>query len=242
MKVKSIWSSIAGGISSAFPILFACCKGGACVGVCVTPVASLFGISAATIAASPITHILEPLFIALSAVSFTVSYYSLYVLPKLNCSTDNACGCAPNDKEKRKMNISKFVFWLGIVLSIGFISYFEYSNYNASVSTSCSPSGCLEEPTEACCAPADSTTCDSTATNGCSEEGEACCEEKNETSATSVITCPKCGFKKTETMPTDVCQLKYTCTNCQVVLHPKDGDCCVFCTYGDHKCPSKQES
>jgi len=56
----------------------------------------------------------------------------------------------------------------------------------------------------------------------------------------SEITCPKCGHKKIETLPTDVCQLSYTCENCKTVLHPKEGDCCVFCTYGDHKCPSKQ--
>jgi transposase-like protein len=55
------------------------------------------------------------------------------------------------------------------------------------------------------------------------------------------ITCPKCGFKKKEVMPTDVCQIKYTCTNCQSELVPKDGDCCVYCTYGTHKCPSKQD-
>jgi len=61
-----------------------------------------------------------------------------------------------------------------------------------------------------------------------------------EISVSSVITCPKCQFKKTEKLPTEVCQLAYTCQNCKTVLHPKKGDCCVFCTYGDHKCPSMQ--
>ncbi|MEP6987607.1 MAG: GDCCVxC domain-containing (seleno)protein [Chloroflexota bacterium] len=56
----------------------------------------------------------------------------------------------------------------------------------------------------------------------------------------SVITCPKCGFAKEETMPTDSCQFLYRCTNCQQVLRPKQGDCCVFCSYGSVKCPSKQ--
>jgi hypothetical protein len=59
-------------------------------------------------------------------------------------------------------------------------------------------------------------------------------------SQTSEITCPKCNTKKTEIMPTDVCQLAYTCSKCAYQMHPKNGDCCVFCTYGDHKCPSKQ--
>jgi hypothetical protein len=56
----------------------------------------------------------------------------------------------------------------------------------------------------------------------------------------SEITCPKCGFKKTELLPTDVCLLKYTCGTCHYEMLPKEGDCCVFCTYGDVKCPSKQ--
>lgn len=67
--------------------------------------------------------------------------------------------------------------------------------------------------------------------------GEESISNKNETE----ITCPKCGFKKTEIMPTEVCQIKYTCTKCKAELFPKKGDCCVFCTYGKHKCPSMQE-
>ncbi len=177
MKVKkSIWSTIVGGVTSAFPILFACCKGGACVGVCVTPVASLFGISAATIAASPITNILEPLFIALSAISFTVSYYQLYVLPKLAYNTGNACDCQPNATEDRKIKISKLVFWLGIVLSIVFISYFEYSKYNSAASVTCSPSSCSPDAAAVCSAPCDSTSCESDTSAICSDK-EACCEK-----------------------------------------------------------------
>ena len=56
----------------------------------------------------------------------------------------------------------------------------------------------------------------------------------------SVITCPKCGYKKEEIMPTDVCKLKYTCQKCNEVLFPKEEDCCVYCSYGTKKCPSMQ--
>jgi hypothetical protein len=59
-------------------------------------------------------------------------------------------------------------------------------------------------------------------------------------SKTSTITCPKCGFKKSESLPTEVCQLVYVCTKCGNEMHPQNGDCCVFCTYGDQKCPSRQ--
>ena len=57
---------------------------------------------------------------------------------------------------------------------------------------------------------------------------------------TSEITCPKCSHKKTETMPTDVCVIKYNCEKCGEEMHPKKGDCCVYCTYGTRKCPSMQ--
>ncbi len=66
-------------------------------------------------------------------------------------------------------------------------------------------------------------------------------DEVIEIAETSKITCPKCGFVKEEELPTDVCLLKYDCTNCPEVMMPDKGDCCVFCTYGDDKCPSMQE-
>lgn len=56
----------------------------------------------------------------------------------------------------------------------------------------------------------------------------------------SVLTCPQCGTQKQETMPTDVCQFFYECTACKAILRPKSGDCCVYCSYGSAKCPSKQ--
>jgi hypothetical protein len=74
----------------------------------------------------------------------------------------------------------------------------------------------------------------------CSKENKKDCCKRPEKSVTSEITCPNCGYKRTETLPTEICQLTYTCGNCKTVLHPKEGDCCVFCSYGDHKCPSKQ--
>ena len=58
----------------------------------------------------------------------------------------------------------------------------------------------------------------------------------------STITCPHCGYKKEETMPTDACQFFYNCENCHFELKPKQGDCCVFCTYGTVPCPPIQES
>ncbi len=57
----------------------------------------------------------------------------------------------------------------------------------------------------------------------------------------STLTCPSCGTTKTETMPTDACQYFYECTGCKTLLKPKQGDCCVFCSYGSVPCPPIQE-
>ena len=56
----------------------------------------------------------------------------------------------------------------------------------------------------------------------------------------STITCPVCGFQKEETMPTDSCQFLYQCTHCGTIIRPEQGDCCVFCSYGTYRCPSRQ--
>lgn len=57
----------------------------------------------------------------------------------------------------------------------------------------------------------------------------------------SRITCPKCGFAKLEEMPLNVCVFYYECPACQIILRPKKGDCCVFCSYGSMVCPPVQE-
>ena len=41
-------------------------------------------------------------------------------------------------------------------------------------------------------------------------------------------------------MPTDACVFFHACGGCGVVLRPKAGDCCVFCSYGSVPCPPVQ--
>ncbi len=59
---------------------------------------------------------------------------------------------------------------------------------------------------------------------------------------TSVIACPHCGARHTETMPTDACVYFFECPRCGTMLKPKPGDCCVFCSYGSVPCPPVQVS
>ena len=57
----------------------------------------------------------------------------------------------------------------------------------------------------------------------------------------SILTCPHCGAIATETMPVDACLFFYECTGCGVLLRPKAGHCCVFCSFGTVPCPPMQE-
>jgi hypothetical protein len=58
----------------------------------------------------------------------------------------------------------------------------------------------------------------------------------------STLTCPKCGGGASqETMSTNACQYFYDCRHCGTVLRPIEGDCCLFCSYGDVPCPPIQQ-
>jgi hypothetical protein len=54
------------------------------------------------------------------------------------------------------------------------------------------------------------------------------------------LTCPVCGTTQEAEMPVNACQHFFVCAGCKSVLKPKEGDCCVFCSYSDVKCPPKQ--
>ena len=56
----------------------------------------------------------------------------------------------------------------------------------------------------------------------------------------AMIVCPVCGESSRETMPTGACQWIYACEACGARSRPLEGDCCVFCSYSDQLCPTKQ--
>lgn len=41
-------------------------------------------------------------------------------------------------------------------------------------------------------------------------------------------------------MPENACLFFYDCPNCFKQLKPKEGDCCVFCSYSNAQCLPKQ--
>ncbi|MBV9229853.1 MAG: hypothetical protein JOZ18_11110 [Chloroflexi bacterium] len=58
----------------------------------------------------------------------------------------------------------------------------------------------------------------------------------------ATLTCPNpiCQSQQQVMMPTTYCQLTYTCEACGLTHKRKPGGCCVFCSYADRPCPSKQ--
>jgi len=56
----------------------------------------------------------------------------------------------------------------------------------------------------------------------------------------SVVQCPSCGHKSNQEMRTNACKYVHKCDACSTVSKPLQGDCCIHCSYGSVKCPSKQ--
>jgi len=54
------------------------------------------------------------------------------------------------------------------------------------------------------------------------------------------LTCPECGHAHQVTMSETSCTIVHECESCQAVLKPREGDCCVYCSYGTVPCPSIQ--
>jgi hypothetical protein len=52
----------------------------------------------------------------------------------------------------------------------------------------------------------------------------------------STLTCPNCGYKQKEKIPTNRCVISYKCNSCGSTIIAKES-CCIFCDYGDKPCP-----
>ncbi len=122
MSQKSSLTSTILGFGSSLLSVAGLCGGGVCVAACgvvyLAPLASLLGISTAGL-----TIWLEellPLFIAISAVAFTLSYHTLYKQTESNCCEE------PLVQTKAgilSLNWRRRLFWIGLILTIGMYGY-----------------------------------------------------------------------------------------------------------------------
>lgn len=58
----------------------------------------------------------------------------------------------------------------------------------------------------------------------------------------SVFTCPACGKRSRDQMPSNASVYFYRCTRCNGTITPLPGHCCVYCSFGDRPCPWVQRS
>ena len=124
-KTKSIVMSFLGSFAAFIPFLGACpgaaCAG--CGGACVTPVVTILGVSLSGIFASELWDILQPVFIALSAVLFTIAYFAIYRKPKREAAC-NSAGCSLQNKPSQKQNLLvKVLFWVCLAFATAFFAY-----------------------------------------------------------------------------------------------------------------------
>ena len=56
----------------------------------------------------------------------------------------------------------------------------------------------------------------------------------------STLHCPLCGKRSTDQMPDNASVYFYRCIRCNGLFTPRSGDCCVYCSYGDVPCPTRQ--
>jgi hypothetical protein len=54
------------------------------------------------------------------------------------------------------------------------------------------------------------------------------------------LTCPHCNKTYEVEMPLNYCRILFNCDACNQDIIPKEGDCCIFCSYADKKCPPLQ--
>ncbi len=57
----------------------------------------------------------------------------------------------------------------------------------------------------------------------------------------TTISCPYCNHKMTAKMSQTSIHFLHECNNCHKILKPVKGHCCIFCSYGDIKCPNTQK-
>lgn len=53
----------------------------------------------------------------------------------------------------------------------------------------------------------------------------------------SVVTCPECGWYEPVAIPDAPGRYVHKCPGCGIRLRPNLGECCVFCVYGNVRCP-----
>ncbi len=54
------------------------------------------------------------------------------------------------------------------------------------------------------------------------------------------LICPECGEKQKVEMSSSENTLIFECCSCKEIIQTTEDECCVYCQYGEVKCPSQQ--
>ncbi|MFX1512627.1 MAG: GDCCVxC domain-containing (seleno)protein [Promethearchaeota archaeon] len=57
----------------------------------------------------------------------------------------------------------------------------------------------------------------------------------------SSLKCSNCGFVEIMAIPMGSCVIRHQCNKFETMLTPEVGDSCVYCSYGDTRCPTMQK-
>jgi hypothetical protein len=55
------------------------------------------------------------------------------------------------------------------------------------------------------------------------------------------VKCPHCETVAIVEMPSTLSVVRMRCPECEETILPLSGDCCVFCSHADTKCPPAQQ-
>ena len=54
------------------------------------------------------------------------------------------------------------------------------------------------------------------------------------------LTCPECGAHQEVEMLALESSRIYECETCNELIQTNEGECCIYCQYGEVKCPNEQ--
>lgn len=56
----------------------------------------------------------------------------------------------------------------------------------------------------------------------------------------NILTCPNCGATQPVKMLALEVRSVYQCNACKKIIQAHANECCIYCEYGEVKCPSEQ--
>lgn len=56
----------------------------------------------------------------------------------------------------------------------------------------------------------------------------------------SILTCPYCNDEQPEELIENISPVNFRCKTCKEIVKISEGQCCIYCEYGDYPCLNAQ--